>query len=434
MKKALARSILGTLFILFLVGRPVDAIVSGVLGLRNDPSSSASIAETLNKPALIKLKDNKRVNIIFLTAKRNAPVGPESVFLQGRVVYRRREYPVAAAIIDGKMRVTFPSVPRGSKLSRQRINTLTISKNGTGRLASVPVSVAHARTCANHAEHSESPPTVMALNEGMPSNLSHVVTLHTYADQEWIAKYGARSNEEIISIINTAEAIYTRQLGIRFRIVGQNSYYTLETDPSKMLRQIQSDASTQNDNTDLKHLFTGKDMDSTTVGLAYVGTVCAYPNWAYGITQQYYTLTPFIFAHEIGHNFNANHTYTGLMAPYISAQSSSGFSDFSLNQINNHLNYFGSCLSLEATMPNLATSRITISYSNKIITGKLVDISGKPLPNQKIIITLNRRKQTVRTNAQGQFRTRVVVRGKYTAKASTAGGEKTSRSISFTVR
>lgn len=436
MKNTIVRSILGTLLILFVVAKPVSVSVHGLNGVKNDPSPTASITETLNKPALIKLKYNSlnRVNIIVLTAKRNAPVGPDSVFLQGKIVYRGREYPASASLINGKLKATFPGRPRGSKLTRQRLYTLSLPANGSGRLASVPISVAHARTCGNEDDHHEQPPGVMALNEGLPANLSHVVTLHTYADQNWISKYGVRSNEEIVSIVNTAEAIYTRQLGIKFRIVGQNNYFTSQTDPSKMLSEFQADASTQNNQTDIKHLFTAKDMDTTTIGIAYVASMCVYPNWTYGVTQDYYTYTPYVFAHEIGHNFGARHTYAGLMSHAISSDSSWGFSDESLNQINSHLNYFGSCLELADSAPNLSLSRLTISYSNKIIAGKLVDIAGKPLPNQKIIVTINRRKQTTKTNAQGQYRTRVVVKGKYTAKASTAGGEKTSRSISFTVR
>ncbi len=431
MKNRIVRSILGSLILLSFVAKPVDVLVQGAQGLRNDPSPSASITEILNKPVSIKLRDNKSVNTIFLTEKKNAPVRPESVFLQGKIKYRGREYPAAGSIIDNKLQVTFPGRSRGT---RQRLYSLSVTKNGLGRLSSVPSSIIHARSCANHSEHSESPHTVMPLNEGMPSNLSHVVTLHTYADQNWLALYGSRSTEEIASVVNTAEAIYTRQLGIKFRIVGQNNLITEQFDPSNLLSEFRNTTATQNNQTDMKHLFTAKNLDGQTIGLAYVGVVCAYPEWSYGLTQQYYTYTPYIFAHEIGHNFGAQHSSSGLMAPYISSQSGVGFSDFSLNQINSHLNYNGSCLSLEYVKPDLKRSRITISYSNKIITGKLVDISGKPLPNQKIIITLNRRKQTVRTNAQGQYRTRVVVRGKYTAKASTAGGEKTSRSISFTVR
>ena len=302
-------------------------------------------------------------------------------------------------------------------------------------MASVPISVAHARTCANHTDDShESPPQVMALNEGLPSNLSHVVTLHTYADQDWLAKYGTRSNEEIASIVNTAEAIYTRQLGIRFRIVGQNSYYTAESDPTRMLRSFQSDAATQNNNTDLKHLFTGKDMDGTTIGIAYVGVVCAYPDWSYGVTQQYYTYTPYVFAHEIGHNFSAQHTWSGLMSPYISGQSSGGFSSTSLAQINSHLNYFGSCLSLEDMMPNLSLATLTITYKNKTVTGKLTAQGGTPISNHIIYVTIDGRRKIVRTDSTGTYKIKVMMKGRHVAQASTQRNEKKSRVLRFTVR
>ncbi len=433
MKKNIARSILGAILVLSFVGKPVEVLVQGLEGLRTDPSANASISESLEAPARIIFRDNKKDIIIFLTKKRNAPVRPESVFLQGKVSYRGREYPVAASVIDGKTKLTFPSRPRGS--AAQRLNTLTITKNGTGRLASVPVSVAHARSCGStHEDSSESPPKVMALNEGLPSNLSHVVTLHTYADQEWLAKYGTYANEEIVNIVNTAEAIYTRQLGIRFRIVGQNNYFTAETDPLNILRSFQADSATQNNTTDIKHLFTAKDMASTVIGIAYTGTMCVYPDWTYGVTQDYYTYTPYVFAHEIGHNFNARHTYSGLMAPTIGYQSANGFSEESITQINSHLGYFGSCLSLEREVPNLAQATLTIAYKNKTVTGKLTSRTGAPIPGAIIHVTIDRRRKFARTNTTGTYKIKVTSKGRHVASASTQGGEKTTRVIRFTIR
>lgn len=432
MKKSIVRSILGTILVLCALGKPVSVLVHGLDSIQNDPSPAASISEYLDMPGRIIFQNNKKDNIIFLTHKKNVALDTESVFLQGKIKYRGRKYPVAAAKINGQIKITFPSIPTRSS---QRLYTLTISKSGKARLASVPSSVAHASSCANHTGvHTETSPKVMAINEGVPSNLSHVVTLHTYADQDWIAKYGIRSNSEIAAIVNVAEALYTRQLGIKFRIVGQNNYITTETDPQKILSSFREDAATQNNETDLKHVFTAKDMDSPAVGVAYVGALCVYPDWSYGLTQDYFTYTPYIFAHEIGHNFGARHVVSGLMSPYIGPGSLDGFSAESLSQVNEHLNYFGSCLSLEQVAPDLNRAKLSITFRNGAVTGQLTTADGTPISNKIIYVTLDGRRKIARTDSTGTYKVRVTSKGRHVAQASTQQKEKTSRSIRFTIR
>jgi hypothetical protein len=60
---------------------------------------------------------------------------------------------------------------------------------------------------------------------------------------------------------------------------------------------------------DLSHLFTGRDMDGSTIGIAYTPGVCSTVR--YGVSQSRFST---IFArrvavttHEVGHNFNAQH-------------------------------------------------------------------------------------------------------------------------------
>lgn len=434
-RKKIIGSILGTALVLCLVAHPVSVLISGFSELKNNAEPSAQSAQSIPTASVAVQSKNKRITLLFQT-KKNVPIAGSSVFLQGHVKVRGVTYPAAAAVINDQLRVTFPSAARGSRKSRQRLYTLTVSvKNNRARLTSIPVSVAHARHCSDSSHHhGVETKAVMPINEGMPSTMSHIVTLHTYADQQWLAKYGVSSQDEIVNIVNTAEAIYTRQLGIRFKVVGHNNYYTLETDPSKMLYEFQQNKATQNNDTDLKHLFTAKDVDTDTIGIAYIGVVCAYPDWAYGVTQDYYTYTPYVFAHEIGHNFGARHSASGLMTYYVGDHSSNGFSSSSLAEINSHLNYFGSCLSQETTAPNLFASKLSITYKHRIIYGKLLSKDNIPLANQKIMLYINSKRTVVVTNKLGGYSRRVWVRGSYVAHATTKLAEKRSRTIRFMVR
>jgi hypothetical protein len=61
---------------------------------------------------------------------------------------------------------------------------------------------------------------------------------------------------------------------------------------------------------DAAHLFTGRDLSGTTIGIAYVSAVCS-PVYGYGLSQSRFNMQPgrraALTSHEIGHNFSANH-------------------------------------------------------------------------------------------------------------------------------
>jgi hypothetical protein len=316
----------------------------------------------------------------------------EPVLLQGRLAVGgswrqsgRRILPAAASIIGDELKVVFPGRAKGT---RQRIYTITMKLDGSivvqARVSSIPRSVGRRGACAaetgvgslaahthtddeHHAEDVIAP--MMGQQDDGGTELSRVITISTDADPEWYLKYGDQSNAVIASIINTAEAVYHRQLGLRFRVVKQHVYADTSpynsTNSSRLLWDFSrnpenainlgTEISSFHQDVDLKHLFTGKDIDGSVIGIAYIGVVCALPSLSYGITQSYMDVAnPAIFAHELGHNFGAMHdasTREGLMYPAISVPPAQGFSEQSLLEMNRHLSKYGTCISLEPLAP-----------------------------------------------------------------------------------
>ncbi len=299
----------------------------------------------------------------------------------------RRILPSAASIIGDELKVTFPGRVTGSRKSRQRIYTIKMKLDGSivvsAKVASIPRSAAKRGACgaavgaaqasesvvARAESESDASPIIPPMGTVDETVASRVITISTDADPEWFRKYGDQSNAVIASIINTAEAVYNRQLGLRFRIVRQHVYadaspYT-SSEPGALLsaftrnpenaNNLSTNPASFHDDVDLKHLFTGKDIDGSVIGIAYIGVVCAVPTLSYGITQGYLdAANPGIFAHELGHNFGANHDSSdrgGMMYPSIMIPPAERFSDFSLGEINTHLTKYGTCISVEQVAP-----------------------------------------------------------------------------------
>ena len=62
---------------------------------------------------------------------------------------------------------------------------------------------------------------------------------------------------------------------------------------------------------DTAHLFTGTELDGNIIGIAYIGVICS-GNYGYGLSQtgvipQISWRDTSLTAHEVGHNWNAEH-------------------------------------------------------------------------------------------------------------------------------
>jgi hypothetical protein len=208
---------------------------------------------------------------------------------------------------------------------------------------------------------------------------SQTVQLATEADNEYVTALGsaAAANSDILTIVNQIDGVYQAELGLAFQVVLQNTYAGADpyssTDPSTMLTEFRNywNANRTNVARDIAHMWSGRDMDGSVIGIAYVGVVCSAPTYSYGVSQRW-TGAPqryILSAHEIGHNFNACHSNSSCNpnpSPCDNTimQSSVGtgftFCQFSRDQINSWVAGNGSCLaSSGGSTPPAAPSNLT---------------------------------------------------------------------------
>ena len=164
---------------------------------------------------------------------------------------------------------------------------------------------------------------------------------------------GLTPEQAVAARMNVVDGIFSSQVGVKL-IVDSVTIFRDSPDPftnsltrSTLLEDFgrgREQSPSQYQAAGLSHLMTGRDLDDTTIGIAYLDALClrrfgASLSQAVGISSTTATL---IIAHEIGHNFGASHDgedgsvcastpQTFLMAPRIN--NSDQFSQCSLDTI-----------------------------------------------------------------------------------------------------
>jgi hypothetical protein len=206
--------------------------------------------------------------------------------------------------------------------------------------------------------------------------------LATEADFEYFQFFGGATaaQNEISQIVAMVDGIYEAQLGIEIRIVFSRVWdnagdpYTT-TNAGDALNQFRTSYNNSFGGSgpparDLTHMWTGKDFDGSTIGIAYSSVVCDAPSFSYGISQRNggASTRVVLTAHEMGHNFGADHPDELTPAPDMCAGTimnssvtpNTSFCPFSKDQITNYTSAFGSCLS-RLTQPGCTYALSTAS-------------------------------------------------------------------------
>ncbi len=140
------------------------------------------------------------------------------------------------------------------------------------------------------------------------------------ADFEYFTQNGGNYSNtvnDIQNIMSQVNTVYERDCGIThhltlvlIRTTAADPYTT--TDAGALLNQFRdhwNSAQTAAPR-DVAHLMTGKNLDGGTIGIAALGAVCNRSR-AYGLSQSKFTTNNgrrvALTAHELGHNWNANH-------------------------------------------------------------------------------------------------------------------------------
>ena len=169
------------------------------------------------------------------------------------------------------------------------------------------------------------------------------------ADPLFVQANSTDPQAAVVARMNVVDGIYAGQVGVQLKlssVLPLNANGTLtSTAPSTLLGQFGNyTAGGSFTNPGIAHLFTGRDLDGSTVGIAYLGSLCS-SRFSVGVSQMVGvgTVGALIAAHEIGHNFGAPHDNQSgsacasspsgfIMNPSVSA-SANTFSSCSLAQM-----------------------------------------------------------------------------------------------------
>ncbi|MFT5288110.1 MAG: hypothetical protein ACI8QS_000851 [Planctomycetota bacterium] len=221
------------------------------------------------------------------------------------------------------------------------------------------------------------------------------------ADFEYFQAYGSSGAVQsmITAVISTMNLQYEAEVDITHLITAivvrtTSSDPYSSTNANTLLDQFVNEWNSNQGSIqrDVAQLFTGKEIDSGTIGIAYVGVIC-HGSFGYGLVQSdfnsNFSCSTDLSAHELGHNWSAGHCNctSNTMNPYITCANTFS-SNFSRPDIISHRDS-RSCLDggtppPDATSVNIASITVGTVKANKgnkngRATVTVVDDNGDPV-------------------------------------------------------
>lgn len=167
-------------------------------------------------------------------------------------------------------------------------------------------------------------------------------------DFEFSQDKGGNAEAAIIARLNTVDGIFSEHVGVQITVEDLNVFttasdpFTDTTVPGDLLEElgVYRQTTITQFSQGLSHLYTGRNLDGSTVGIAYTDTLCN-SRFGAGLSQSgngSFT-DSLVAAHEIGHNFGAPHdgapgACEAEPQDFIMAPSINGSDDFSPCSIN----------------------------------------------------------------------------------------------------
>ena len=208
-------------------------------------------------------------------------------------------------------------------------------------------------------------------------------------DYEFTSDKGADASLELTTRMNNVDGIFSMQLGVQINVnridtfAANDDPFSDVTDSSDLLDDLTDYrfATPAQHANGLTHLFTGRTLEGSTVGIAYSEALCSR-RYGAALTQGTHsvTLDSLIAAHEIGHNFGAPHDGTSgsaceaepqdfLMAPRLNG--SDQFSACSITQMQDDVSN-APCIS---AMPSTDLAMVVGSQSATALLGNAATIT-----------------------------------------------------------